>query len=172
MRFINKLNIFILFIFFCGTKISAQAINLYTFNNGGGFNNTTEWSIGESVSIAYFTNAGYTLNTGVLQPYTSLSTGISEYGPLVFGYQITIGPNPTYNLLRIKTKFNEAGNLSFQLFDSKSSLVLAQDAGLIFSAYDKELSLKDFPSGIFYMKVYFKPTKGIAKTGVYKIIKL
>jgi hypothetical protein len=172
MRFINKFNTILLFLSFLGTQICAQSISLHTFNNGGGFNNTTEWSIGESVSITYFTNAEYILNTGVLQPYTSLSTGISEYGPLVFGYQITIGPNPTSNLLRIKTKFNEAGNLSFQLKDSKSSILLTQDAGLILSAYDKELSLKDFPTGIFYMKVYFKPTKGIAKTGVYKIIKL
>mgnify|MGYP000103016337 CR=1 FL=1 len=32
--------------------------------------------------------------------------------------------------------------------------------------------LEKLPSGIFYMKVYFKPTNGKAKTGVYKIIKL
>ena len=172
MRFISKLNIVIVFICFSWTQIGAQTINLYTFNNGGGFNNTTEWSIGESVSIAYFTSAGYTLNTGVLQPVSILSTGINEYGPLVFGHQIIIGPNPTSNLLRIKAKFNESGNLSFQILDSKSTLVLTQDAGLIFSTYDKELVLNELASGIFYVRVYFKPLSGTIKTGIYKIIKL
>ena len=172
MRFISKLNIIIVFISFSWTQISAQTINLYTFNNGGGFNNTNEWSIGESESIAYFTSTGYILTTGVLQPLTSLSTGINEYGPLVFGHQITIGPNPTSNLLRIKTIFNEPGNLSFQILDSKSALVINQDAGLIFSTYNKELMLNDLPSGVFYVRVYFKPMSGKIKIGVYKIIKI
>jgi len=172
MRFINKLNIIIVFILFSGTKISAQTISLHTFNNGGGFNNSTEWSIGESVSIANFTSNGYILTTGVLQPITSLSTGINEYGPLVFGHQITVGPNPTSNLLRIKTKFNESGNLSFQILDSKSTLFINQDEGLIFSTYNKELMLNDLPSGVFYVRVYFKPMSGKIKTGIYKIVKI
>jgi hypothetical protein len=172
MRFINKLNIIIVFIFFSGIQLSSQTISLYTFNNGGGFNNTSEWSIGESVSIANFTSNGYILTTGVLQPLTGLSTGINEYGPLVFGHQITIGPNPTSNLLRIKTVFNEPGNMSFQILDSKSALVINQDAGIIFSAYNKELMLNDLPSGVFYVRVYFKPMSGKIKIGVYKIIKI
>lgn len=172
MRFINKLNIIIVFIFSLGTQLSAQTINLHTFNNGGGFNNTTEWSIGESVSIASFSSTRYILTTGVLQPLIGLSTSINEYGPLVFGHQITIGPNPTFNLLRIKTVFNESGNLSYQILDSKSVLVFTQDAGLIFSTYNKELVLNDLPSGVFYVRVYFKPMSGKVKTGIYKIIKL
>lgn len=172
MKFINKPYTIILLISLLGTTVSAQSISLFTLNNGGGFNNTTEWSIGESVSIAYFTSAGSTLNTGVLQPTTSFFTGINEYGPLVFGHQITIGPNPTSNLLRIKAKFDQSGNLSFQILDSKSTLVLSQDAGLVFSTYDKELILNDFASGIFYVRVYFKLLSGTIKTGIYKIVKL
>jgi hypothetical protein len=172
MKFINKPYTIILLINLFGTTLSSQSISLFTLNNGGGFNNTTEWSIGESVSIAYFTSAGSALNTGVLQPTSSLYTSINEYGPLIFGHQITIGPNPTSNLLRIKVKFNESGNLSFQILDSKLTLVLTQDAGLIFSTYDKELVLNDLPSGIFYVRVYFKPLSGVIKKGIYKIIKL
>jgi hypothetical protein len=153
-----------------GTHLSAQSISLYTINTGGGYNNTLEWSIGESVSIANFTSAGYSLNTGVLQPMSSLSTGIVE--PIVYGYQITIGPNPTYNLLHIKSNFNQSGNLSFQLIDSKSAIVLTQDAGFIFNTYEKDFYLNELSSGVYYMKVYFKPISGIAKTGIYKIIKL
>lgn len=171
MRFINKHKLIVLLSLLLGTKISAQSINLYTFNNGGGSNSTMEWSIGESASIAYFTNAAYTLNTGVLQPLIGNVTTIAS-GPAVFGNQISIGPNPTSNMLRIKAMFYESGNLSFQILDSKSSLILNQDAGFIFNAYEKEIILKDLPSGVFYVRIYFKPSTGIAKTGIYKIIKL
>ena len=172
MKFINKLSIIIVVTFLFPPTTNAQTLSPYTFNSGGGYSNTTEWSIGESVSIAHFISYGYSLNTGVLQPLTGLFTGINEYGPLVFGHQITIGPNPTSNLLRIKTVFNESGNLSFQILDSKSALVFTQDAGLIFSTYNKELVLNDLPSGVFYVRVYFKPMSGKVKTGIYKIIKL
>ena len=131
-----------------------------------------EWSMGESVSIANFISSGYSLNTGVLQPMTSIVTAINEYGPTVFGTQITMGPNPTSNLLHIKARFNELGTLSFQLIDAKSSIMFTQDVGTIFSSYDKDILMENYPSGVFYMKVYFKPSSGITKTGIYKIIKL
>ena len=166
------LNIMLLFTFFIGTKISAQSMTLYTLNNGGGFNNTIEWSIGESVSIANFISNGFALNTGLLQPTSSTLTGLNELGSSIFGDQITIGPNPTFNLIHIKAIFNEPGNISFQLIDSKSASVLNQQPITIYKSYEKDFVLEKLPSGIFYMKVYFKPTNGKAKTGVYKIIKL
>jgi hypothetical protein len=171
MRFINKLNLIILLSLLLENNMSAQSINLYTLNNGGGSNSTMEWSIGESVSIAYFTTASYSLNTGVLQPLIGNVASIPS-GPAVFGNQISIGPNPTSNLLKIKAMFYETGNLSFQLLDSKSTLVYNQEAGFIFNSYEKEIVLKDLPSGIFYVRIYFKPSSGNPKTGIYKIIKL
>jgi hypothetical protein len=131
-----------------------------------------EWSIGESVSIANFIASGYSLNTGGLQPITSIVTAINEYGPSVFGSQITIGPNPTSNLLHIKARFNQVGTLSFQLIDAKSTIVFTQEAGTIFSSYEKDVFMENYPSGVFYMKVFFKPSTGNTKTGIYKIIKL
>ena len=154
------------------TEAKAQSISPYTYNNGGGYFSAMEWSIGESVSIANFLTSGYSLNTGVLQPMTSIVTAINEFGPSVFGTQITIGPNPTTNLLHIKARFNQAGSLSFQLIDAKSSIVFTQEVGTIFSSYDKDILMEDYPSGVFYMKIYFKPSNGTVKTGIYKIIKL
>lgn len=141
-------------------------------NNGGGFSTNMEWSIGESASIAHFITSGYILNTGVLQPLTNIVTAINEYGPSVFGNQITIGPNPTTNLLGIKARFNEVGNLSLQLLDSKLALIQTQEAGTIYSSYDKNILMGNYPAGVFYLKVYFKPITGAAKTGIFKIIKL
>ncbi len=154
------------------SNMYAQAITPYTLNNGGGFITNMDWSMGESVSIAHFTTVNYILNTGVLQPNTNIVTAINEYGPVVFGNQITIGPNPTSNVLHIKARFNELGSLSFQLLDAKSFIVFTQEAGTIFSSYDKDILMENYPSGVFYMKVYFKSFNGLTKTGIYKIIKL
>jgi len=166
-----KLVLFVFNILILG-NVYGQSITPYALNNGGGYSSTMEWSIGESVSIANFITSGYSLNTGVLQPMTSIVTAINEYGPAVFGSQITIGPNPTINLLHIKARFNQAGKLSLQLLDSKSAQIFTQEVGTIFSAYEKDILMETYPSGVFYMRVYFKPVTGAAKTGIYKIIKL
>ena len=150
----------------------SQSITPLTFNNGGGSSSFLEWSITESVSVASFIAPGFSLNTGVLQPNTNVVTSINEYGPAVFGSQITIGPNPTMSLLHFKARFAEVGRLSIQLIDAKSAIVLTQDIGTIFSSYEKNISLDDYPSGVFYLKVYFKSIVGNTKTGIYKVIKL
>ena len=165
-------SLFFLFSLLTENNLYSQTITPYAINNGGGYSSTMEWSIGESLSIANFIASGYSLNTGVLQPMTSIVTAINEYGPAVFGTQITIGPNPTFNLLHFKARFNQSGSLSLQLIDAKSSIVFTQDVGTIFNSYDKDILMENYPSGIFYMKVYFKPSTGSAKTGIYKIIKL
>ena len=150
----------------------CQSITPQTFNNGGGSSSYLEWSFTESVSVASFIVPGFSLNTGVLQPNTNVVTSINEYGPTVFGSQITIGPNPTLSLLHFKARFAEVGRLSIQLMDAKSAIVLTQDVGTIFSSYEKNISLDDYPSGVFYLKVYFKTIVGNIKTGIYKVIKL
>jgi hypothetical protein len=165
-------SLFFLFSLLIVNNLYSQTITPYAINSGGGYSSNMEWSISESISIANFIASGYSLNTGVLQPITSIVTAINEYGPAVFGTQITIGPNPTYNLLHIKARFNQVGTLSFQLIDAKSSIVFTQEVGTIFSSYDKDILMENYPSGVFYMKLYFKPSNGNAKIGIYKIIKL
>ena len=172
---VNRVHVYGIFIFtffFLGAKTFAQTISPQAMNNGGGYSSSIEWSIGESVSIANFITLGYSLNTGVLQPMTSIVTAINEYGPAVHGNQITIGPNPTSNILHIKARFTQAGSLTYQLLDAKSTIVFTQEAGTIFSSYEKDILMENYPSGVFYMKVLFKPISGIIKTGIYKIIKL
>lgn len=153
-------------------NLLSQSITPFTNNNGGGYSSSLEWSLMESLSISNFISSGYSLNTGVLQPLTSIVTSINEYGPSVFGNQITIGPNPTINILHIKTRFSQTGTLSIQLLDSKSSQIFSQDAGTILSTYENDVIMEKYPSGLYYMKINFKPFIGSIKTGIYKIIKL
>jgi hypothetical protein len=164
--------LFFFFLLFTYTSLRAQSITPNTLNNGGGTMANMDWNMGESVSIANFSTPNYFLNTGVLQPMTSIVTAINEYGPAVYGNQIMIGPNPTTNLVHFKGNFTQAGKLSIQVIDAKSSLILTHEAGTIISSYEKDIFMDSYPSGIFYIKVFFNPTKGLAKTGIYKIIKL
>ena len=162
---------FIIVTFFPKNAIS-QSLTPFIINNGGGYSNSMEWSIGESSSIANFITLGYSLNTGVLHPMSSIVTAINEYGSVVFGNQIIIGPNPTSNLLNIKARFNQVGNLSIQLIDATSTIVFTHEAGTIFSSYDKTILTENYTSGVLYLKILFKPIIGNTKKGVYKIIKL
>jgi hypothetical protein len=150
----------------------SQSITPSTLNNGGGSGLGMEWSMGESVSIAYFTTSNLSLTTGVLQPLTSFVTGINDFGPTVFGNDIIIGPNPVFSQLHIKAGFNQMGTLSFQLIDAKSALLKTIEAGTIFSNYEKDIVLDTYADGVMYIRVLFKPTNGILKSGIYKIIKL
>ena len=157
---------------FTYTSLNSQSITPNTLNNGGGTATNLDWNMGESVSIANFSTPNYFLNTGVLQPLTTVVTAINEYGPAVYGNQIRIGPNPTTSLVHFKGQFIQSGKLSIQVLDAKSSVILTHDAGTIISSYEKDIFMDSYPSGIFYIKVFFKPTNGLAKTGIYKIIKL
>jgi hypothetical protein len=74
--------------------------------------------------------------------------------------------------VHLKGQFNEMGRLSFQVIDSKSFVLLTHEAGTNVSSYEKDILLDNYPSGIFYIKVIFKPNYGIIKTGVFKIVKL
>ena len=159
--------------FLLALKCQGQSITPFIFNNIGGFSPSMEWNIGEGVSVTSFKSSnGFSLNTGGLQPLTNIVTSINEYGPAVFGDQILLGPNPAINFLHIKARFKELGNLSLQLLDERLAIVLTKETGTQFYQFDTDLILQQYPSGIYYMRVYFKPINGQVKIGIYKIVKL
>ena len=152
--------------------LNCQSITPFALNNVGGYANSMEWSMGESVSIASFVSSNYTLNTGVLHPPKSLVRAVNEYGPDVFGSQVTIGPNPVTNLLHLKLSFKELGTVTFQLLDAKSVIVLSQEIGTMVNYFEKDIVMDQYAPGVVYLKVFFTPIGGTPKTGLYKIIKL
>lgn len=154
------------------SRLPAQSITPFTFNNGGGSTISMEWSMGESVSISNFSGTGLTLNTGVLQPLTSIVTSIIDNNTAVFSNELSIGPIPTINFVHVKAHFKQIGNLSLQVLDAKSNLLQTHESGGIISNFDIVLALDAYPAGIYYIRVYFKPIYGIVKSGIYKIIKI
>lgn len=152
--------------------LNAQTISPYTINNGGGFSSSIEWSMGESVSITHFITPSFSLNTGLLQPLTTIVTSINEFGPAVFGNEIVIGPNPTINLLQLKANLSHIGKMTIQLIDTKSVILKTIESGSMVNTYNHEWQLEKYPAGVFYLRVIFKPLSGNIKSGIYKIIKL
>lgn len=157
---------------FIGAIAKCQSITPYTFNNGGGFTATTEWSIGESVSIANFSTPSLYLNTGVLQLHNYIITSVNELGITVFGDQISIGPNPATSFFHLRTRFSQTGILKVQLLNPSLGIINTIDAGTISGYYDKDVSVEVYPTGLYYLKVFYKPLNGLQKMGVYKIIKI
>ena len=51
-------------------------------------------------------------------------------------------------------------------------ILFTQEAGTISNSYDKDILMESYSSGVFFMKLYFKPNSGSAQIGIYKIIKL
>lgn len=159
-------------IFLVASTANGQKITPYTLNNGGGSSTKMDWNIGESASVEFFKTSRVLVSTGVLQPQTNVVTAITEWGPEVFGNQIYIGPNPTTSFAHFKAVFPTPGSLKIQILDAKSQLLSSSDQGNIMRFYEKDFSFDQFPAGIYYVKVYFKPIDAPIKTGVYKIIKL
>ena len=154
------------------THLFAQSITPSVINNGGGWTANMEWSMGESVSIDHYMGPSILLNTGVLQPYSTVVTSINENGLTVFGNEIIVGPNPTINKLAIRARFRQLGNMSIQLLDSKSSNIQTYETIFGINSYDKEITMENYPAGLYYVRVVFKSIYGEFKTGIYKIIKL
>lgn len=163
---------FILLIQFGYSSVFSQSISPKVINNGGGFSSAMDWSMGESVSIAYFSVSNYHMNTGVLQPFSNEVTNINDFGTTLFGEDIIMGPNPTLHQLHIKTKFNQPGDLSFRIMDAKSTTLNTIDVGVVVGPNEYKIDLETYPTGVIYVYVIYKTLKNEIKSGIYKIIKL
>ncbi len=154
------------------SKVSAQNLSPIILNSGGGFAHNFEWSIGESASIANFKANNIYLNTGLLQPYDNVVNLIEAIDKDPFSSSIKLWPNPSEKLLNIKFNYAEVGNLSFQIMDAIGNVVLTHEVGIVYSNYEKSISIETLPSAPYFLKVNFKPIYQIVKSKVYKIIKL
>ncbi len=156
----------------------AQTIRPSTFNIGGGTsdqtvtNLTVSWSIGESAMIGSFTNSNIQFNAGVLQPNIDVVTSILNLGTVVFGNQITIGPNPSFADLNLIFKMQKSGNAIVAIYDATSKLARRITVEGIYGNQSKTIVLNDLPTGSYFFKIYFQPNQGIAQEGIYKIVRL
>jgi hypothetical protein len=86
--------------------------------------------------------------------------------------EIIITPNPTKTTTNIYASFNKPGNLQFQILDVASKQLFRSPSASYLNAKQTIVDLTPYPAGVYYIQVLFKPTTGIMKSGIYKIIKL
>ena len=83
-----------------------------------------------------------------------------------------ITPNPTKTTTNLYAKFNKPGNLQYQILDVASKQLFRSPSANYLNAKQTIVDLTPYPAGVYYIQVLFKPTTGIMKSGIYKIIKL
>jgi hypothetical protein len=157
--------------------LKAQSITPFTVNIAGftasqnGYTLTV--STGETISITNFKSPnGESLNSGFLQNNPPLVTGIEELLTKIGVNEVSITPNPTNAESILITNFSVSGQMQFQILDVGSKLMYRSQPVNGLSNKQTRLELSNYPAGIYYVLVFFKPSSGISKTGIYKIVKL
>ena len=166
------------FLFILATSfLSAQSITPFTINIAGftatqnGYSLTV--STGETISITNFKAPnGESLNSGFLQNNPPLVTGIEDLLSRIGDNEVSISPNPTSTITNLITNFTVPGQMQFQILDLNSKILYRSQAQSAITVKRTEVALNNYPAGVYYILVFFKPTNGNSKTGIYKIIKL
>ena len=168
----------LLFILFINiATLNAQSITPFTVKiagftaTQGGYSLTV--STGETISITNFKSPnGESLNSGFLQNNPPLVTGIEELLSKIGDNEVSITPNPTNSVSNLITNFSIPGQMQYQILDVGSKLLFRSQPVNGLSNKQFKIELSNYPAGVYYVLVFFKPNSGIAKTGIYKIVKL
>lgn len=146
---------------FLNTCIFAQSNTVSTGGNASGTTGSVSYTIGQ---IDYISSNGSNgnLNQGVQQPYEFFSiSGLEEYSTLV---DLTVGPNPTSEVLYITLNGELTEELSYVLFDEQGKTVKTNTK----LEGKNELDLKELPSAMYQLVI----SSGSKEIKTYKIIKL
>jgi hypothetical protein len=145
---------------FLGAGAFAQSNTVSTGGNASGTTGSVSYSIGQ---IDYISSSGSNGNLyqGVQQPYEFYSTsGLSEYSTLI---DLSLGPNPTSDVLYIHLNEELSEDLNFVLFDEHGKTVFSR----MKLEKDNELDLKELPSAMYQLVI----SSSQQEIKTYKIIK-
>ena len=169
--------IFVFLLLLSTSFLSAQSITPFTINIAGftatqnGYQLTV--STGETISITNFKAPnGESLSSGFLQNNPPLVTGIEDLLSRIGDNEVSISPNPTSSITNLITNFAVPGQMQFQILDLGSKIMFRSQAQSAITVKRTEVALTNYPAGVYYILVFFKPNIGNSKTGIYKIIKL
>ena len=169
--------IFVFLLLLSTSILSAQSISPFTINIAGftatqnGYTLTV--STGETISITDFKSPnGESLSSGFLQNNPPLVTGIEDLLSRIGDNEVSISPNPTSTITNLITNFAVPGQMQFQILDLNSKILYRSQAQSAITVKRTDVVLSNYPAGVYYILVFFKPNIGNSKTGIYKIIKL
>ena len=158
-------------------KLEAQSITPFTVNIAGftaqksGYSLTV--STGEAISITNFTSPnGASLNSGFLQNNPPIVTSINDIYSKFGSDEIRISPNPTRSTTFLHFYSKQLGSMQYQLLDVASKSLFRSEPFSYLNSSQTVIDLTNYPAGVYYINVFFKPSCGKFKSGIYKIIKL
>jgi hypothetical protein len=168
--------ILICLVFITSISSYSQSISPATQNIGGTLglqsNYTLTFSVGEMVSTTHFVGPDKTsLSSGFLQSFSPLVTGIENITSITPG-TISILPNPVISKMYLKARVAKPGQIEFNIVDVLSNMKFQSSSSRIYDEFIKEVDVSDFVSGVYYVRVLFKPILGAPEVGIYKLVKL
>jgi len=168
---------FTLVLFTVSTGTNAQSITPIVLNISGtthmqnGYSMT--FSVGESASIKdYISPNGFKLSSGFIQGLQPIVTGIEEVLEQFGKDEITVMPNPVNNYTFLHSNISNGGQIQYQIFEIGSNLIYRSPSFSTYGNYSNKIDFTNYPTGQYYIQVFFKPFFGRVKTGIFKIIKL
>ena len=120
------------------------------------------------ISLAKISAQSITPFTVNIAGFTAIEELLSKLGD----NEVSITPNPTNGVTNLITNFSVPGQMQYQILDISSKLMFRSQPVNGLSNKQSKIELSNYPAGVYYVLVFFKPNSGIAKTGIYKIIKL
>jgi len=157
-----KKNTIVLFSLFACISVSAQEV---VSTQGGSYSNASaniDFTIGEVV-INTVTDGPNALTQGFHQTNWNF-VGLEDFAP---DYQATIFPNPTQDVLNIKTSTFE--NVTYTLYDAQGKLVMQN----ILSAEQTPIQVSQLAPGAYSLELIFEDgNKGSLSSSKRKIFKL
>jgi hypothetical protein len=163
--------------FLFASNLNSQSITPFTVNVAGFTAQKSDYSItisiGEAISIANFTSPnGTSLNSGFLQNNTPIVTSINDVYFKIGPDEVRITPNPTKSSTNLFTSFKNKGSLQYQILDVSTKLLFRSQSISYLDTRQTIIELTPYPSGVYYIQIFYKPFNGALKSGIYKIIKL
>jgi hypothetical protein len=159
-------------LFFVSVSVSAQRISPLTINSGGNVGKNLDYSIGESSSITYFQLVNKSsLNTGFMQSFTPLVTGIVNQ---VFevGEQWILSPNPASKFIRIKGGLSKPGFIEFHLVDFQGHILETIPSAYSINYLEKEINVSQLVEGTYFVRLIYSSFDGINQSTSFKFIKI
>jgi hypothetical protein len=156
-----KINTIVMFSLLYATTISAQEVvstqgDSYSNSNAG-----IDFTIGE-VIINTGTDGSHDLTQGFHQTNWNI-LGVEDFAP---DYEASIFPNPTSDVLNIKTSSFE--NVTYTLYDAQGKLVLQS----ILAAEVTPIQVSHLAPGAYSLQLTFEEgKKSASKSKTFKLIK-
>lgn len=143
-----------------GGYLAAQSNTVSSGGNASGTNGTVSYTLGQ---IDYISASGTNgnLNQGVQQPFEFYATsGLEEFSGLI---DLTLGPNPTTDILFIHVNGELNEELTYVLIDDQGKIIQARTLLELTTA----LNMSELPSAMYQLVI----SSGKKEIKTYKIIK-